>query len=610
MKHRLAAATERVAFGPAVSWPVPVVVVDGTGIPVGFVGPGEMNGGTFSGGALDDDLEVRQLRTSSFTAICEFVHVPVGGSGAGLERLTVSLSAVLDGHDDWRALERVLREVAEAGAARGPGGAGGNPPDAPGAASGRVTMTWGSAHDDGGDDGDGDDGADPIDDALVRSLGDSLDSYVRDALRAADAGRARDESLAHALAPGQPTNSNPATLTGPFAVFDVRVVRATWASGVLDAAAADLRVATDDGDVRGASGAWGADVDGGSSASGGAGSSGLAVAGAPQEDLADQPLADVLGSNAALAGVWARETGGDQVTAISGVVHGDGATVMVLHPDPTKAALAYTGGLAAALGAELRTGPPRVIVLAEAPTLRELVQQWLDEQAIPGGIVAATVVDAGQSRVVIEVSGPGDAEFVERIADESQADLSALGSLLPWRVVLRAAGDDGLVEADSAGTALRRGDAGVAGAADARETAAARAASDRAGGQGVSEIGVASGAHGDGGGEGAVWPTAGAVGQGGADLTWHADDGEAPVSWPETDGQIAEWPVAAWPQADEQADEQAAGEEVEDACRPTFASKPAMPHRRDFAALCRSPRRRPTSSAGSVARSSRARLRS
>ncbi|GGA62055.1 hypothetical protein GCM10011490_10540 [Pseudoclavibacter endophyticus] len=430
MNHRLVAPVERVAAAPGTAWPVPAVIVDAAGGPIGFVPPGARDCGAFDRGALDGPIDIRQLRTGAVTAVCEFQRVAVGGEGAGFDRLGLEAEVALDGRDDWRTITRLLLTIAAEMRAADASGRGGER---------HVGERL-------GDDPDDASSADPIDDGLQRALADAFESFVRQALRRADAGRARDESLMAAVSPHAPSADAPLPIGGGFSVHAMRVTRATWserpgwedaaAGGPASAAELDAERATDTASV--------------------------------PDDVADAPLGEYLGSNATLADVWSRETKGDRIAAIGGVVRDGSATVLVLHPDPTRAALAYSSTLVNALAAELRTPKPRIIVLAEAATLRELLTMWLAEQAPPPGTETAIVVDARQSRVVLELTGDGAAEFVQRVAEEDRTDLAALGSVLPWRIVLRATDDDGLIEADSAATALRSGnDESQAGAVEA-----------------------------------------------------------------------------------------------------------------------------------------------
>lgn len=404
---RFVGPAERVPAAPGVPWSARVLVVDDDGRPIGHVEAGDLDAGTFAGGALDGHLRIRQLCPGPATFTLDLTDVAVGGAGGALERLIVVAEVALGEAAAARGITRIARLARADGDAR--------------ANADRHAS-------------------DPVDAAFTDDARAQLESHVRSALAAADAGAARDGSIASSIAPDLP-----AAIGDAFELRAVRVDRAAWAGGEGEAVvhAGVPGAATEPG----ASGRAAGDPDPDSDhrADDDRAAPGLVDLGAgAAPGFADAPLRDHLGSSPLLADAWRRRTGGDPA-AIGAFVQGADATVLALLERPDDAVL--TAGLLDDLGAQLQTQRPRLILLPEAPTLRALIGHWLGEQALPEAVTHAIVEDAARSRAIVELAGEGAAAFVERIATDDAADLGALGAVLPWGLSLRATGAEGVVVA-------------------------------------------------------------------------------------------------------------------------------------------------------------------
>lgn len=460
MTNWFTGAVERVAAAPGTRWNGLAVIVDaggdaslddddgGRARPIGLAAPGDIDCATFRGDALDGRIAIRQLRRSQSDVRLHLERLAVGDAGDSLDRLEVVATVALDAPDRWRGLEHELRMLgAQTADARG---------------------------------------GDVIDDRLREVLETALESFVRGSLLTADARDARDGLLAHAILP-----SGTATLGGSFRLHALRVTRASWAgsSGVADAEPYEgsaLEVPTsasaEADESAEASMAEPATVDVAlTSEMALALDAALAADTEASGDPArapDAPLADSLGSSPALAEAWAREASDVGVAAIGAVVHDNEATVLVLHDDPSRVAL--SSALMSSLGRALNVGAPRVLLMSVTATLRELLTDWLAEQAVPAGVEAAVLVDDERRRVVLELSGADAAGFVERIAHSGAVDLAVLGAVLPWSVSLRAMGDEGLVEADGSGRAFDAAGAGASAILPGANGASPGSTDDRA----------------------------------------------------------------------------------------------------------------------------------
>ena len=264
----------------------------------------------------------------------------------------------------------------------------------------------------------------PIDRALDAAAEAAVDAVIRDRLASVPAAEAIDAAVGARLAAGLPA------VSGPFRIEDLRVLGAGWRD---DAASATSRIAELPSEPE-------PDLD-------------SAVGEAAEPSSADRasetahhlPLDELLGANPVLLDVWRRETGDETVVAIGGVANGPAGTVLVVHPAADRVVL--TGSLLAGLAEALHVQHARVILLPVARTVRELVSSWLAEQAVPDDLAWACVLDDTRSTLRVEFTGPRAGATVRRLAAEGTTDLRALSSIVPWRVVLRAADDDGTVEA-------------------------------------------------------------------------------------------------------------------------------------------------------------------